>query len=194
MSQHSRRVDLDERAVEFIHNELRGKPHDLAKFLCEREFATSKAYCFAASDCDQQELYKFRSGYGFKAADDIDKVLAAALSSRSTAIVRPILLMCSPFSTEQRAHLDLGFSTLASGQYVYWCADLTTENQRNIAKLVGFAGFTSGNVGVLTSGCELPDSICGGEVSESMLRGLAKRAVLLLVSVYDGSNYLLCEL
>lgn len=193
MSGQSRRVDLDSRALRFIEDELRGKPHDLAKFLCGRELAASKVYCIAASDCDSEELYDFRSGYGFKTAEDNEAVLATALLGRAAELVRPVLLLCSPFSAEQRSQIDLNFPSVASGRHVYWCADLTTQSQAAIAELLKFAGFTTGNIGVVTSAAEFSSSVCGCEISEVQLRRLADTAVMLMVSVYDGTNYLLCE-
>jgi hypothetical protein len=166
----------------------------LAKFLCNRKLKAGKVYCFAASDCDQEELYEFRSGYGFKTVEDNDEVLAATMLSKAATLVRPILLLCSPFSTEQRSRLNLNVPSLACGQFVYWWADLTIEKQASVTKLLKFAAFTNGNIGILSSAAGLPENFCGGEIMQTELRRLVEITILLVVSVYDGTNYLLCEL
>jgi hypothetical protein len=53
---------------------------------------------------------------------------------------------------------------------------------------------TTGNIGVVTSAAEMSATVCGSEISEVQLRKLADSAVLLMVSVYDGTNFLFCEL
>ena len=88
--------------------------------------------------------------------------------------------------------MDLGRPSIVEGNHVYWWFSLASENVQETANFLSFAGFSNGNFGLIATYSDVqhaPET----EATVDALRQIVEQTPLALLSIYDGTNYLIWE-